>query len=89
LRTQRQTPRASAPSGKKEKAMFTLNDFRKSHRVELHPATDAWMMGDRFGAITRIGRKYLSILMDRSGKVRKVTPDNIYDIVGGFGYFTR
>lgn len=26
--------------------------FRKGDRVELHPATDAWMSGARFGIIT-------------------------------------
>ena len=69
--------------------MFTLKDFRNGLRVELHPATDAWMMGDRPGVIVRVGRKYLSILMDRSRKVRRVAPANIYDIVGGYGYLTR
>ena len=61
--------------------MTLIKDFRIGLRVELHPATDAWMMGDRLGVIVRVGRKYLSILMDRSCKVRRVTPDNIYDII--------
>lgn len=44
-------------------------------RVEIHPATDAWIMGDRYGTVIKTGRKYLHVKMDRSGKVRKVTPE--------------
>lgn len=44
-------------------------------RVELHPATDAWMMGDRYGEVVKIGRTYIHVKMDRSGKVRKVRAD--------------
>lgn len=52
-----------------------------SPRVEIHPATDAWMMGDRFGEIVAVGRKYLSVRMDRSGRVLKFAPSRIYTIV--------
>ena len=37
-------------------------------RVELHPATDAWMSGDRLGIVTRAGVRYASVKMDRSGR---------------------
>lgn len=40
--------------------------MRVGERVESHPATDAWMMGDRFGTITKITRKYVHVEMDRS-----------------------
>jgi hypothetical protein len=43
-------------------------------RVELHPATDRWMMGDRYGTIVRAGRTKIAVLMDKSGKVIKVRP---------------
>jgi hypothetical protein len=54
---------------------FTVGD-----RVQLHPATDAWMMGDRYGTITKLGRLNLHVAMDVSGKTRKVAPSNIFDI---------
>lgn len=44
-------------------------------RVELHPATDAWMMGDRFGDVIKVGTKLVHVRMDTSGKVRKLAPD--------------
>ena len=40
-------------------------------RVELHPATDAWMMGDRYGEVVKITRQYVHVKMDRSGKIRR------------------
>jgi hypothetical protein len=46
-------------------------------RVELHPATDAWMMGDRFGQVVKVGTKLYHVKMDRSGKVRKMLPENV------------
>lgn len=47
---------------------------RVGDRVELHPATDAWMQGDRYGEIVKIGRKYIHIKMDRSGRTLQHTP---------------
>ena len=46
-------------------------------RIELHPATDAWMQGDRYGTVVRIGRKYLHIRLDRSGRTLPFTPTNV------------
>lgn len=43
-------------------------------RVELHPATDAWMRGDRYGTVVGVGRKYVHVRMDRSSLVRRVLP---------------
>lgn len=49
--------------------------FSIGQRVELHPATDAWMMGDRYGEVVKVGRSLIHVKMDRSGKVRKVRAD--------------
>lgn len=50
-------------------------------RVELHPATDAWMQGDRFGTIVAVccrrGRVIYTVLCDRSGRTRRVCQGNI------------
>lgn len=46
-------------------------------RVELHPATNAWMFGDRFGEVARIGRKYVHVKMDRSGRTLQLIPADI------------
>ena len=51
-------------------------------RVQIHPATDAWISGDRYGTIVKIGRKWIYVKMDRSGKVRKLTADLIYENYG-------
>lgn len=44
-------------------------------RVQAHPACDCWMMGDRYGTITKITSKSIHVKMDRSGKTRKFTSD--------------
>lgn len=40
--------------------------FVIGQRVQAHPNTDAWMRGDRFGTVERVGRAYVHVRMDRS-----------------------
>lgn len=44
-------------------------------RVQALPACDCWMMGDRYGTITKITHKSIHVKMDRSGKTRRFTSD--------------
>jgi len=48
--------------------------FMVGQRVSMHPATDAFMMGDRYGTVIKLGQKLVHVKMDRSGKTRKVSP---------------
>ena len=50
-------------------------------RVQLHPATGAWMQGDRYGQIQRIGTKFAHVLMDRSNRILRVPARNILEKV--------
>lgn len=67
----------------------------KGQRVELHPATDDWMRGDRFGTVIGYGRKReyvdtftkersmvrpIRVKLDKSGRVRRFHPDNLIAI---------
>lgn len=54
-----------------------LEMFKPFQRVEVAPHTNAWISGDRFGDVVKIGRFYVHVKMDRSGKVRKFVPENI------------
>jgi hypothetical protein len=54
-----------------------LLTFNVGDRVELAPHLDRWMMGDRFGEIVKIGRRFLHVHMDRSEKTIHVVPENI------------
>lgn len=31
-----------------------INEFIEGQRVQLHPATDAWMQGDRYGNVVQV-----------------------------------
>lgn len=46
-------------------------------RVQTHPTTDAWMRGDRYGNAVKVGRTYVHVHMDRSGRTLRFLPDNI------------
>jgi hypothetical protein len=52
-------------------------------RVQLHPATDAWMRGDRFGTVVSLHpkRKFVRVKMDVSGKLLRVSFHNLLETV--------
>ena len=56
---------------------YTVKDFRLGLRVESHPGTNAWIFGDRFGEVTKVGRKLIHVRMDRSGRTLRFSPDCI------------
>ncbi len=66
------------------KERYHISDFSIGTRIEIHPATNRWMMGDRYGEVKTIGRKVLQVQMDRSGKTIRVHPDNIGRILFAF-----
>ena len=68
-----------------------MSDERIGQRVELHPATDRWMRGDRFGTVVGIGRRReyidregvktlerpLQVRLDKSGETLRFHPENV------------
>ena len=42
--------------------------FVAGRRVELHPATDRWMMGDRYGEVVKVEPARVRVRLDKSGK---------------------
>jgi hypothetical protein len=65
--------------------MFALNDFNIGDRVELHPATDLWMRGARFGVVEKIGRQLLTVKLDALSRSVRVSSENIGRIVDSQG----
>lgn len=64
--------------------MYTLKDFRVGDRVELHPATDLWMRGARFGTVEGVGRSFITTrlctILGTTLRAR-LRPSDIGDIV--------
>jgi hypothetical protein len=52
-------------------------EFVVGNRVELHPACDRWMRGDRYGVIVHVGRKLVHVKMDKSEHLARLHPKNI------------
>jgi len=64
------------------------------YRAQMHPATDCWMEGDRYGTVIGYGRKItyrttgglavtnkpLRVRLDKSGRVIRVHPDDILPV---------
>lgn len=56
-------------------------------RMQMHPATDQWMRGDRYGEIVsdtkhdKRGGLYVMVKLDKSGRTIKVYDRNILEIL--------
>ena len=56
---------------------YTVKDFVKGQRVEMHPATDLWMRGARFGTVTHVGKSRVNVKLDKLACVIYVAPRNL------------
>lgn len=52
----------------------TTKTFAEGMRVQLHPALDRWMLGDRFGEVVKITRTHVHVALDRSGQTLRFLP---------------
>jgi hypothetical protein len=59
----------------------SLASFNAGMRVEMHPGTDRWMRGDRYGEVIKVTRRYVHVKMDKSGRTVRTVPGNIGAIV--------
>lgn len=50
---------------------YPITAFTVGLRVELHPATDLWMAGARYGTVAAVGRSRVTVELDKTG--RRVT----------------
>ena len=51
------------------------SDFRKGDRVEVHPGTDLWMRGARYGTVVKT-TKFVTVKMD-AGMTARLRPENV------------
>lgn len=61
--------------------MVPLKELKPGMRVELHPGTDEWMRGDRYGEVVERGTKTAVIKLDKSGRNLRCRPENLQRIV--------
>jgi hypothetical protein len=57
-----------------------IADFTVGDRVQLHPATDAWMRGLRYATVERVGREHIHLVCDNGMHLRSL-PESILEIV--------
>lgn len=72
-----------------------MADYRIGKRVQIHPALDRWMMGDKYGEITAVSKKCYSFLdpkdlrnghrftvkLDKSGKRIRLREADIFEFI--------
>ena len=59
---------------------MTVKDFYPRQRVKLHPATDLFMRGCRYGDVVRVGGRWVYVFVDRLCAVRKIAPHNLIPV---------
>jgi hypothetical protein len=57
---------------------------RVGDHVELHPSTDRWMRGDKFGTVTSATKAGVGVKFDRSGQTKRIAPSRIGRLNGVF-----
>lgn len=57
--------------------MTTTTEFSKGDRVQLHPATNLWMRGARYGVVISATRRHVLVILDMTGKIVRVDPANL------------
>lgn len=53
---------------------LTLTDLVVGDRVEMAAHTDAWMRGDRYAKVEKVGAKLVTLRFERSGSVSRLHP---------------
>ena len=68
---------AMTKRGQFMKTNTLITDLWVGDRVQMHPATDAFMQGDRYGTVANIGTRWIEVQMDRSGRKRRFLPADV------------
>jgi hypothetical protein len=53
-------------------------------RVQISPAYDAWLQGDRFGEVIKVTAKTVYVKLDKSGRTLRIPhtrPTGIYEVL--------
>ena len=59
----------------------STRNYMKGDRVQLHPSTDHWMRGDRYGDVVRVTNSKVTVKLDKSGNTVSLLPDKILEKV--------
>jgi hypothetical protein len=59
---------------------YTAQDFHKGQRVQMHPATDLFMRGARYGTVVRVAKTYVSVKLDKLTYAVRFYPREILPI---------
>lgn len=57
-----------------------VRDFKVGDRVEMHPATDLWMRGARFGNVVKVGRTRVHVKLDKLPRPVEVAPSDLQHV---------
>ncbi len=60
---------------------MAIAECKAGQRIEISPSMDAWMQGDLYGEVVKLGRTRVHVRMDRSNRILRLVPDQIERIV--------
>jgi hypothetical protein len=53
---------------------YRLEHFHEGQRIELHPATDFWVAGARYGTVVSVGTKKVNVSLDKLTGIHHISP---------------
>jgi hypothetical protein len=53
---------------------YRVEHFREGMWIEMHPVTDFWLAGARYGTVVRVGREKVHVTLDLMPGVHAITP---------------
>lgn len=56
--------------------------MKPGDRVQLHPATDRWMRGDRYGVVVVAGFMRAKVTLDKSGDTLWLNREDVLPVKG-------
>jgi hypothetical protein len=62
---------------------YRIEHFREGMRIELHPATDLWLAGARYGTVVRVGREKVHVALDLIPGVHAISPGLLRPVEDG------
>jgi len=49
-------------------------------RVQVKPHLDCWMRGERYGRVVQVGKRWISVRMFATGRIREFSPANLDEV---------
>jgi len=65
----------------KKETTMSNKQWLVNARVQIHPRLDAWMQGDRFGAVSKVTKQKVHVVLDKSMRTIRIAHGDIIEVL--------